>query len=210
MRPVSAMARTLLCTALCARMGLGWAADTPTQGREGSEIVAVAPEARLRQREWLFSAAMRSDYVETAGVASSNSSVALTGQLRLRSRTRPDSMAVLIERAFVDGREDTTLFGVLFSRDFGRWSASVAPYLYKRGAHAAQWRQQSTARYRLGARSAVGIELIGPLDELGSSKLLAGLYTKRSEYLSAAVTLGRGLRAGPDLALRVAVTWRVK
>jgi len=210
MRPVSATSRTLCCAILCAHSALGWAADAAIAYRDGSEIVEAAPETRIRQPEWLLSVAVRSDYVETAGVASSNVSAVWTGQLRLRSGIRPSSMSLVIERAFVDRREDTTIFGVLLARDFGRWTASVAPYLYKRGAHTAQWRQQTTARYRLGTHSAVGVELIGPLDDFRASKLLVGYYARPSKHLSATVTLGTGVGAGPDRALRTTVTWRVR
>jgi hypothetical protein len=157
-----------------------------------------------------FSMAMRSDYQETDGVSDHYASLAATGQLRFRSPSHYFTAALLVELSAIEDRENTTIIAGMFIYKMPKWTLSAAPYVKKTADAPDLWRHQTTVRYQLAPRHALGIELYGPLSGYHVSKAMLGYYGKISGSVSFNTTIGSGIGAGPDLTARTSVVWHLR
>jgi len=184
-------------------------ADRQIESGNTHEIVAPSRRVHRSAATTSVSLAARSDYQETDGLSKQYRSIAATAQLRFPSPSDRYSAGVLFEYSAIEHRSDTAILAAMVGYKAGNWSLSFAPYFYKASDRSGVWKQQSTARYRISSRSAVGLELVGSLTSLGAAKLLVGYYGKISEAMSVTLTVGSGLDTGPDVAVRSAVVWRL-
>ncbi len=185
-------------------------ADRLIESASTQEVVDPSRDVRRSAVTTSVSLAARSDYQQTDGLSKQYRSIAATAQLRFPFPSHRYSASVLFEYSAIEHRSDTALLAAIVWYKTGDWSLSFAPYIHKASDRSAEWKQQSTVRYRISGRSAVGLELVGSLTDLGASKLLVGYYGKVSEALSVTLTVGSGVNTGPDVAVRSAVIWRLR
>jgi len=185
-------------------------ADRQIESSSTREIIDPSRSVHRLAATTSVSLAARSDYQATAGLSKQYRSIAATAQLRFALPSPRYSASVVFEYSAIEHRSDTAILGAIVAYKAGDWSLSFAPYISKASDRSGVWKQQSTARYRISRRSAVGLELIGSLTRLGASKLLVGYYGKISDTMSVTLTVGSGLDTGPDVAVRSAVIWRLR
>lgn len=139
-------------------------------------------------------------------------SLAAMLQLRASSRDGAFSTGLFADYRFSTdaGFDDIVNLGAMAKYASARWDHSLYTFLSKSPAAADRWGYFARTRYRIAERHKVGIEAMGLLRAPGSPRLMLGYYGSLTSSLTANVAVGSALGAGPDRALRMELTWRVR
>lgn len=131
---------------------------------------------------------------------------------RFRQGYRPWSIGPLVEvRLPGTGPNDSVISpGVIFRHKHQRWDTTAVLFRQLPSHTDASSGYGARLRYRISPSSKLGVEVFGPVSDIGSSTVLFGLYANLSDTLTFRLHGGTRLDRGDTRIARIELIWQVR
>lgn len=163
------------------------------------------------QLSFPFSLTAGAFYYNSGKGSGSHASVAATVEFQLSSLARPYSSAVFIDyRKSANRRfDDVVNVGGYFQYQHDNWDTTAYLFTHDTPFESHQWVYGGRVRYRLAERHKVGIEILGLVDDPGSSSLMFGYYGQISNKLSIKLVAGASIDSWRERTARTELVWQI-
>ena len=151
-------------------------------------------------------------YHLTEGVATRYNLLAATAELEIRSPSRPYYGGLFADYRLYPGSQvdNQVNLGAFARYDLPQWDFTAYVFSHRSLGQSGTAMFAGRVRYRIRGNNKIGFEYMSTLENRDFSDITVAYYGSISDSLSFNIGAGRGIAGGPDLQVRVEISWQVR